>query len=217
MRGFLSHDGVITRGINKLVDMVMLAILWLVSCIPLITVGAASTALYYTVQKVIKYDCGKIGAEYWRSFRMNFKQATVVWLILLVIYYLFGVSLYSTWLLCSAGLTDKWTILMTAIPAILVTMWAVYLFPSIARFHNKTKTIMINCLTIAVMHLGASLLLFLLVAAAIVAVVTVPASVILVPVAYMYFSGFILEGVFRRYMSQEELEMEATMNTVISD
>lgn len=214
---FLSYDGVIARGINKLVDMILLSVLWLVSCIPVVTIGTASTALYYTVQKVIKYDRGKIWTDYWHSFKSNFKQATMVWLILLVIYYLFGVSIYSTWLLCSAGAVDKWTYLMPVIPAILVTMWAVYLFPSIARFQNKTKTIMVNCLAIAVMHLGASLLLLMITVVAIVAVVMVPASVVLVPVAYMYFSGFILEKIFRRYMSQEDLDTEAVLNTPVKD
>lgn len=217
MRGFLSYDGALSQGIRKLVDIVLLSVLWLVSCLPVITIGAASAALYYSVHTVIKYDRGSLFKSYFLSFRTNFKQATIVWLLLLGIYYLLGVSIYSTFLLHSSGQPDGWTYLMPMIATALVTVWAIYLFPSIARFENKTLTILKNSLIIAVIHFGASVLLLLILIAVVAVVLFIPALVMLIPVAYMYFSGFVLEAVFRRYMSQEEREAEASWNIVKSE
>ena len=78
------------RGLSKLVDCIYLSIIFVFSSIPIFTIGASLTALYYAVQKSLKNDRGYVGKEYWAAWRRNFKQSTLIWLLNLVM----GIVLY---------------------------------------------------------------------------------------------------------------------------
>ena len=66
---------------GKLFDTVILNVLWLLSCVPIITVGAATTAFYYTAKKVLVDDEGYVFRVFLSAFKLNFKKATQLWLI----------------------------------------------------------------------------------------------------------------------------------------
>ena len=83
--GIFNIDNKFFRALNKLVDMVILSFCWIISCIPVFTIGAASTALYDTSRRVIHRDEGYVWRGYWHAFKVNFKQATKAWLVQLII------------------------------------------------------------------------------------------------------------------------------------
>ena len=60
---------------SKFFDMVLLNVIFVISCIPIVTIGAACTALYYTCVKVIRRDRSKLWKEYKQSFVDNFKTS----------------------------------------------------------------------------------------------------------------------------------------------
>lgn len=66
---------------SKVWDTVCMSLLWLLSSLPIVTIGASTTAFYhFTFQQLS--DCeGAVWASYWRYFRQHFKKATVIWLI----------------------------------------------------------------------------------------------------------------------------------------
>ena len=72
--GIFNIDNKFFRALNKLVDMVILSFCWIISCIPVFTIGAASTALYDTSRRVIHRDEGYVWRGYWHAFKVNFKQ-----------------------------------------------------------------------------------------------------------------------------------------------
>ena len=67
------------------------------------TAGAATTALYYTVNKVIRNNRSYIGREFWHAFKTNFRQSTIVWLILLLLYAIMGFDCYVMYQYAKAG------------------------------------------------------------------------------------------------------------------
>ena len=89
-----------------------------------------------------------------------------------------------------------------AVLMMFATMWAIYLFPYIARFENQTKMILKNAALIALGNLWKTLLLFVLLLAA----------VFIIPCVYMLLANFILEKIFQKYMSPEDLEAEKERN-----
>ena len=212
MGGLFRYDGLLFRFINKMVDAVGLSLLWLITSLPLITMGAATTALYYTTHKVIHYDRGRVWPEYWKCFLSGFKQATPLGLFLQVLIYLLGANAYSSYLMVMSGNATLWIFLTVLIPLVLILMWAVYLFPLVARFHSTTKAVMKNCLLIALWNLPLTLLLVGLFVACIAVVVFVPLSFTYMPVTYMLLSGVILEKIFQKYMSPEDLAKEQERN-----
>ena len=212
MGGLFRYDGFLFRFINKMVDAVGLSLLWLITSLPLITMGAATTALYYTTHKVIHYDRGRVWSEFWKCFLSSFKQATPLGLLMQVLIYLLGVNAYSSYMMVMSGNATLWIFLAVLIPLVLILMWAVYLFPLIARFHSTTKAVMKNCLLIALRNLPRTLLLVGLFVACVAVVFFVPLSFTYMPVAYMMLSSVILEKIFQKYMSPEDLAMEQERN-----
>jgi len=84
----------IWRFMNKLVDMVLLTVVWAICCLPIFTIGAATTALYYVTMKMASDIEGYIFKDFFKAFRSNFKQATGIWMIMLT----FGLAIIgSTW------------------------------------------------------------------------------------------------------------------------
>ena len=81
MTGLFNVDGPVLQFVNKIVYSVYLNILWFLCCIPVITVGASTTALFYVTLKISKNEEGNITKAFFRSFRQNFRQGTLIWLI----------------------------------------------------------------------------------------------------------------------------------------
>ena len=82
---FFSLDSKFSQIMGRVFDLMMLNIIFLIMCIPIVTIGANFTAMYYVTLKMIKNEETYIFRTYWKSFRENFKQATAIWLILLAV------------------------------------------------------------------------------------------------------------------------------------
>lgn len=82
------------RFMGRVADLFCLTVLWAVCSLPIITIGASTTSLYYVTLKVAEGEEGYLFRNFFRSFKENFLQSTLVWLIVLVIGLFFGWDLY---------------------------------------------------------------------------------------------------------------------------
>ena len=83
-------DNKFFRFMSKVADLCILNIICVVCCIPVITAGASITAMYYVTLKMVRNEEAYILRSFFKSFKQNFKQATIINLIMLLI----GVVLY---------------------------------------------------------------------------------------------------------------------------
>ena len=199
----------LSHTVGQIADCIILSLIWLIGCLPIITIGAATTAMYYTADKVIHRGEGKLWATFGKIFAREFKQATILGLLVTVFYVsvaIAGVMLYS---LYATG-NDSYTgfVLPLVLITIVVTFWAQYWFAYLARFKDKTSTLLKNTLSIAIIDLRRSILLLLMFVATIVVgaicFVYLPAINILLPAAYAYTANRIYEKVFAPYLPDEE-------------
>ena len=93
MGKLFNPDSPIMQGLIKISDMVVLNFLCILCCIPIITIGAAVTALYDAMGRMMR-DEGGIYKAYFKALKSNFKQATAQWLILLFTGALLAMCLY---------------------------------------------------------------------------------------------------------------------------
>ena len=77
-------DNVVMRAIGKIGDLICLNVLWLICCIPVITIGASTTALYTVMLRLVRNEEGYIFRGFFKAFKLNFKQSTIIWIILLL-------------------------------------------------------------------------------------------------------------------------------------
>lgn len=204
----LKYDNKFFTAIGKLVDCVWLSILWAICCIPIITIGASSTALYYAVHKSIRGNRGYTTRNFFTAFKNNFKQATLVYLVWLVIMVVLVGDIFITRAVLqggsSMGLFFYFFLVLTAFGI----GWACYLFPYIARFENTIKATLKNGILLEIRHLPWSLLLIALFLVCVLATYIMPLFIMLFPTVLALTFDFILERLFRMYMSEEDLERE---------
>lgn len=162
MSHLFSPDNVVLQFITKIVYSVYLNILWFICCIPIFTVGASTTALFYVTLKMSKNEEGNITKAFFHSFRENFKQGTKIWLLLLGIGILLGIDGYVLYHMRFENVF--WTI-TTAVFLIVLIAYAIilmYIFPLLARFDNTIKAMFKNSLFIGMRFLLCTILMFLI-------------------------------------------------------
>lgn len=200
-----STQNIILDSFSRIFDCLLLGILWMVCCIPVITAGASFTALYYAYNKSIRQDCGHVCREFFHSFKENFKQATVIWLIVVVIMLLlygdFCIVLGYLETIPLAGVLLAFAVTLV----FLAVTWSVYVFAYIARFELDTKAVMKNCFFMMGLNFGWSILLFVITAIAAVAFMLAFFVGFIVVAIYIPIANRILERVFRKYMQPEDL------------
>lgn len=204
------YNNIIYDWIYKIVYMIYASMLWIVFCLPVVTVGASTTALYYVANKTIRCEKGKIFQGFWYSFKMNFKQSTVIWLGLLMIYAVGFIDYFVLRSLNLGGKIQNIFVWMLILFLMLIAMIANYIFPYIARFENKTSQIIKNSILIAMMNFGKSFINIILLLLTIMICVLRPYFIIICPATYMLVLSSSLEKVFRKYMLSENLEEEDT-------
>lgn len=153
-------DSPIMRFLNRMADMIILNILMMICCIPIITVGAACTAMHYVLLKMVRDEEGYLIKGFFKSFVRNFKQATLIWLFMLLVL----VVLVGDWMIfgASAVTFPKALVIGVAAIGIIALMVAVYVFPVLARFDNSIKNTILNAAILAVGNLPKTLLMIVI-------------------------------------------------------
>ena len=158
MKGF-SYDGPIMSFLSRVADILILNVLTLIFSIPLITIGAATTAAHYTALKMRREE-GHVLSCFWKSFKMNLKQSTGIWLIFAV-YGLMSVLSYNIAVQMSGtmGTLVQGVIMATLILAAFLYVWVM---PLQARFINSIKGTFKNAFYMAFKHFFCTFLMVLL-------------------------------------------------------
>lgn len=150
----LSNDSPIGRFIGRVLELVGLNLIWMVCSLPVVTAGAATCALHFALSPRRDADEG-VFRRFFRSFRRNFKQATLLWLPVLALglLVLLCLRLVSFW----QGPARLAGIIFFCFPALLLLMIAGYGFPLVARFEIPTKALVEDALLLALAHFPRTL------------------------------------------------------------
>ena len=81
----------ISEVLSGLIDLIVAGLLWILCSLPVITIGASSTALYYAVVKCVRHNRGRLTPTFFFGFRSNVRQASLIWLLFLA-YLLVGLA-----------------------------------------------------------------------------------------------------------------------------
>lgn len=208
--GFFHYDNPVWRFLGKFCDVLILNILWTICSLPIITVGASTTAVYYVTLKLVRDEEGPTVRSFFRSFKENFKQATIIWLILLVIGCLIGFDLYFF-----VSIYKEPSKFRTVMMAVFIAMAAIhclvtlFVFPLQAKFYNPVKRTLFNAFFIGMRHFLPGLgMLALDFGLSLIGVYIIP---LLQPVLILFgfplvafFNSYVLVYIFDKYMPSEE-------------
>lgn len=160
--GFFSYDSKFSQVLMRIAYGCHLNLLWLCCSLPIFTIGASTTALYAVTMKIAEGREGILTRQFFEAFRSNFRQATIIWLILLGIGAFLGVDVYILVHLRSAAtgaLAIFWTLLLavTIAACVALTMELLFVFPLVARVENTTREMLKNAFLMATHYLNCTI------------------------------------------------------------
>ena len=147
---FFTVDNPIFNFISRIGDMMLLSLLWLVTSLPVITIGASTTALYDCCIRIIRSRDSSIIKDYFKAFKSNFRQSTVIFLIMAAIGGLIAADMYF-W----AHSESEISFFMNALSIgfmILFSATLLYVFPVQAVFENTIKATMRTAFLMSLKH-----------------------------------------------------------------
>lgn len=157
---FFQLDSPLMNFLNKVADLMWLNVLTMVCCIPIITAGASFTALHYMALKIVRNEECYITRGFFKSFKENFKQATIIWLLLLLVVLVLGGDFY---IIMKSGIDFHIVIkVIIMAAAVLVLFTAVFVFPVLAKFDNTVKRTIKNAFVMSILQFPRTLLMIVM-------------------------------------------------------
>lgn len=211
-----SMDSMLGRFLYWIADIFILNILWIIFSLPIFTIGASTTALYYSMMQRQRRDESYIHKNFIKAFKENFKQSTILWLIMilvaLVLFADLRIGLFFN--INQNLLIGKTFIVVSVILMIPYLFVLLYIFPIQAKFENTIKDNLKNAILMAIGHLGYTLLLLMIVATFVVLTLFSRAFIgveILFGVGlYAYLTSNVYITIFRKHLPDElEEDLEA--------
>lgn len=147
------------RAMSRIGDLLILNFLFLLTSIPVVTIGAGATALYTVTFRFDTDNEAGIVGSYFRAFRANWKQATAIWLILLVCG---GSAGLNAFLFYSMSGVFRYLAVLFVLLLALLLLTAGYTFPLLSQFDNRVMTTLKNAFALSLGYLPRSVCITLL-------------------------------------------------------
>ena len=159
---FFRYDGTAFRFLTNVYNLILLNLLWIFTSLPLVTLGASTAALFTVTLKMAKGEEGYIVRGFFSAFKRNFKQATLLWLLIALISGWFAVFFK----VMRAQNSDIGRILQLVEAAIVVlfVLAVLYVMPILARYDNTVKNTLRNACLLSLKYLPYSLLMLAMIA-----------------------------------------------------
>jgi len=205
MGGFFNLDGPFHKWGTEVADVMLLSLLWLICSIPIFTIGASTTALYYVFGKKVRGEDPYVFKHFFKSFRQNFKQATVLTFMLGLLW----LSVYLYYKIISGGDAKLWMQIMALFYMVQVTVITLYVFPVLSRFEMTIKNLLIASFLYGNRHLLTTLICGALFAIAIFFTISLTPLSIFAFGVYALASSYFLQKVFTRHIENSIKAEEA--------
>ena len=209
MDGFFNPEGSVMRALSRVADLAILNVLWLVCSIPVVTMGASTTAFYSISMKMVRDEESYIIRGFFKAFKENFKDSTLFWVGCMIIFAVLGGDFYifshwdSQW---------KYPMLVLLLVALIVFVFMyLYLFPLIAKFKHTKSQYLKNAFFMSIRHLPYSIVLMVVFGCEIYANIYIlenietylPLGILFGFSLFAYAKSWIMMKVFKPYLGEE--------------
>lgn len=137
---FFSQNTFLTRILSRLIDCILLSILWFLTSIPIVTIGASTTAAYGVALELAFGESPAIVSGYFASFKKNFLRSTAVFLVLTALGLFIGLDLWCV-LHWQTPFQFALEVLILAVGFLYVIL-ATHAFPALAFYEGKAGPIL---------------------------------------------------------------------------
>ena len=204
MRSYYDNDNFFMRWFGKMADVLLLSLLWAVCCLPVVTMGAASIALYDAIARCVHGDQESPFKYFFRVFKTEFLRGlliTLVWAVLAFGLYIGYMYLYQMGKTNSAVGIYSMVYLGTMLIPVGIFAWLIALE---ARFQYGFFALHKAAATFAIVHLPTTGIALGILAVAVAILVFMPALIVLLPGIVVTFQSWFIEKIFKKYIGEEE-------------
>lgn len=214
MGGIFRQDSKFTMALNRIVDVVVLNVIFLLTCIPIITIGASLTAMYGVTLKWAKHEEPYVVRTFFRIWKENFVQSTICWVIEIFVFLILAMDVR----ICTfmTGGTQTLLIVVTGILGLLWLISVTFVFPIIAKFELPIKNILINSICMPLSNLMAAITVLAINVLPL--LIAISSSVIFYLWVYLLIMGwfaavaygesFFINRIFGMFIDDKEIEEE---------
>lgn len=204
---------------GKVADLIILNLICVLCCLPIVTIGPSLTALHYVTMKMVRNEESYIVKNFFKSFKENFKQATIINLIMLVV----GVMLFLDINIVKRMSGKLYSGLFVVFIAFLLLYMLVflYIYPVLAKFYNTIKHTFINAFLMSIRHLPYTFVMLVITLLPI-GIFFIPSLqlhstclmllLIMGPAVIAYLNGHFLVRIFDNYIPKEEDAQDEPLN-----
>ena len=203
MGDFLRVDGGFMAFLTKVSDVFLISFLWLLCCLPVVTIGASTTAAYYTIVKVVKRQRGTMLREFFHSFRDNFKDSFVINLIYLLAEAILAFNIYSSFQSLETSAASFYFLFFYLVLFLLMIGLSFHTYAALSRFVMKRFALVRFAIFATFRHMLTTLALIVIFVAGIVLMMVFPVGVIVMPGVCLFLYSLLMERVLWKYMTEE--------------
>ncbi len=202
------------RFLTAIFNLIMANLFFMVTCIPIITIGPALTSLYKITFEILDGEEVFLLSDYFGTFFKTFKRSFITWVPMLFLSLIMSYSVFLVW----AGLegTSFWMMIPPLLVLFILFSVGAYAFPLLSQCYDPLKVILKDSLLLAVAHLPTTIFIFI-VHAGLAGMLIAFDAVSVTLLSIMVFMGFALTAllcsvflrkIFLPYLPKEEDEEE---------
>ena len=188
--------------LSKVTDAALMSFLWLLTSLPLVTIGASTAAFYsYTLKQVTNQE-GSLVKSYFSAFRAHFKRATLLWLLLVWCAALIAADLWAVWnffLAQQGGAAGIAVLGVCGFGALAFLCCCLYAYPVLAEYGLPVRQVISTSFLLAVARLHVTLTLALLMALCCVLFYFLSGLFFFWVALYVFFSSYLIYGAFLKF------------------
>lgn len=193
MKGIFSYDGPIYKICELIYETCMLNILWIIGCIPIVTIGASTTALYSVYNSKISGKGYKIYSDFFKAYKKNIRQASILGTIITI---MLCIGIYNMTRINSFKGDYVWLQYVHIFIIFQILLISNYIFPLIDRTTMNITDIIVNAVVLAYKNIIISIINVVVLALLIVLLLFKPVTILF----FMGIYGLISSCLIKRYL-----------------
>ena len=199
MSNIFNPDSRFTHYINKFSDLVTLNLWFVLTGIPVFTIGASATAMHYVLLRIYRDELEySVTRNYFQAFKQNFRQATVIW----IIYVTFAALLFADlFFMTNPGFLR----ILLIIASILLLLSLSWVFVLQSRYANPVHATIRNAVVFSVMHPIDTILMCALMLLPLLLLIGKPSTIPIVIICGFSLAGIIRAMIYGKVFSQNEV------------
>lgn len=184
--------------IVKGLKLIVVNALWVICSLPIFTIGASSCAACYVCLKLLNDEEGNIVTWFFKSFKENFKQGTIMWLFIAPAFY--AVTL--CWGIFRGDDAELFGKLFCLVYMLIFAFSTIFTFPVMAHYHNTIKQFVRNSFILSLQYMTKSFIAVLLAAVILILwssnLFTLTAGLFFMPGLLFFVMSFFANPVFKQ-------------------